>query len=79
MTNQNQQVEAGAPVYDAGGRWIGIVSLRNVPGSRLVVQQGRLFPRDISLPASAIAQIDDTGISLRLSRGDLKTAVPMRS
>lgn len=59
-------------MYDADGRWIGLVSLRNVSGPHLVVQQGRLRPRDISAPVRAIAQIDDAGISLHQSRGALK-------
>ena len=68
----DQQLDAGTPVYDADGRWVGLVSLRNTPGPHLTVQQGRLFPRDIYLPAGAIAQANDAGIALRLSRDELK-------
>ncbi len=68
----NQQLDAGTPVYDADGRWIGIVSVHNVPGPHLTVEQGRWFPKEIYLPTDAIAQADSVGIALRLSRGDLK-------
>jgi hypothetical protein len=67
-----QHVDPGTPVYDADGRWVGIVSLRNMPGPYLVVQKGRMFPKDIYLPVSVIAHVDDEGICLQLSRDDLK-------
>ena len=70
--DKEQQVAPGTPVYDAGGAWVGIVSLANVPGPSLVVQKGRWFPKNIHLPAGAIRHADEDSVVLRLSGNDLK-------
>ncbi len=67
-----QRLDPGTLVYDADGRWVGIVSPRNTPGPHLVVQRGRLLPRDVSVPASAIARADEDGVTLHLSKRALK-------
>lgn len=69
---RHHQAEPGTLVYDADGRWVGIVSLRNPHGEYLVVQRGRLFPRDLYLPTTAIAVIDHAGVGLNLSKHDLR-------
>ena len=68
-----ENADPGTPVYDAEGKWVGIVSLRHMPGSHLVVQMGRLFPKDIYVPAGAVAGVDGSSISLKLSRRELDT------
>lgn len=68
----NQYLDPGTAVYDAHGAWVGIVSLRNTPGALLVVQKGRWFPKDVYLPAHAIAYADGEEVRLRLSNSDLK-------
>lgn len=72
MTHQHVDVDPGTLVYDAAGTWVGIVGLRNPHGEYLVVQKGRLFPKDIYLPATAIAMIDGDGVSLHMSKRDLR-------
>src|SRR5579875_536674 len=68
----HQQFDPGTIVYDVHGKWVGIVSLRNTPGETLAVQKGRWFPKDVYLPAVAIARADDEGVHLRLTRSDLQ-------
>lgn len=68
----NQQADPGTAVYDADGNWIGIVSIRNVLSPHLVVQKGRWLPKEICLPESEIARVDDAGVYLHLSREKLK-------
>lgn len=68
----HQQCDPGTIVYDVHGKWVGIVGLRNTPGATLAVQKGRWFPKDVYLPAAAIARADDEGVHLRLSRADLQ-------
>ena len=67
----HQSFDPGTLVYDAHGKWIGIVSPLNEPGSYLVVQKGRWFPKDLYLPLSSIAHADDEGLYLHLSKVDL--------
>lgn len=67
-----QHLDPGTLVFDAEGKWVGIVSLHNTPGSALVVQKGRWFPKNLYLPVQAIDYVDDGGVSLRLSKDDLK-------
>lgn len=67
-----QHLDPGTLVFDAEGKWVGIVSLHNTPGSSLVVQKGRWFPKNLYLPVQDIDRVDDGGVSLRLSKDDLK-------
>ena len=68
----HQHLDPGTLVYDAEGKWVGIVSLRNTPGSSLVVQKGRWLPKTVYVPVQAIDRVDDGGVSLRLRKDDLK-------
>lgn len=67
-----QHLDPGTLVFDAEGKWVGIVSLHNTPGPSLVVQKGRWFPKNLYLPAQAIDRVDDAGVFLWLRKDDLK-------
>ncbi len=67
-----EQMDPGTAVYDADGVWVGIVSIRNALSEHVVVQKGRWLPKEIYLPPSEIARVDDAGVHLRLSKDALK-------
>ncbi len=67
----NQQISDGTTVYDASGEKIGTVRASDAQGGYLDVEKGWLFPKDVYIPLSAIAQSNADGVYLTLSKDDL--------
>lgn len=64
--NAQARPETSMEVVDDAGYFIGTVE--NVEHDHFVVQQGFFFPKDHRIPNSAIGEISDAGIRLRISR-----------
>lgn len=70
-------IELGADIYGNDGEKLGVVdSLVMEPSNgaiqNLIVREGFFFPTDKILPASAIAQIDEQGVHVNLSKADVE-------
>jgi uncharacterized protein (TIGR02271 family) len=66
------QITPGTPVYDSAGEKVGTAIDQSVQGGYLVVQKGLLFVKDVYIPVSAIAQVDNDGVYLNMLKDDLK-------
>ena len=71
MTGNLQGIQPGTNVYGSDGSKVGDVS--EVGSNYLLVQKGWLFTRDIYIPLSAIAGVDDDGIRLNVSKDQIET------
>lgn len=78
----NLSITPGTDVFDVNGDKVGSVLQSNPQMDYLVVEKGILFKKDLYIPTSAIARTTADGISLNLSKDDLKDdrfTAPMRS
>ncbi|HEY7348464.1 MAG TPA: hypothetical protein VH599_09145 [Ktedonobacterales bacterium] len=67
-----EEILKGTSVYDVNGDKIGHVTLSTLRDGYFVVEQGRLFTHELFLPGTAIQARNAMGITLRLSKEELK-------
>lgn len=70
-----ERVLAGTPVYDANGAFIGHVSDRGFERGGLIVRKDGIFPRDVTIPTSAIRQSDANSVTLAVTQDQLDALV----
>lgn len=78
----NLSITPGTDVFDVNGDKIGSVLQSNPQMDYLVVEKGILFKKDLYIPTSAVSGSSPNGISLNLSKDDLKDdrfTAPMNS
>jgi hypothetical protein len=77
-----RQIADRMTVYAMDGEKLGTVRNYDPEAGYLDIQKGRLFPKDFFVGLAAITSIDEEGITLRLTKEDLKddrfAAPPMR-
>jgi len=69
----NQSFAKGMIVYNAGGERVGPVLEYDEQGGYLIVQQGWLFPKTLSIPVGQVARAVADGIQVRLTSLDLQS------
>ena len=62
----------GTPIYALGGEKLGLVGKDGVLGMYLIMQEGRFFRRDVSVPVSAIDRMDAHGVYLNRTRSEIR-------
>ena len=62
----------GTPIYALGGEKLGLVGKDGVLGMYLIMQEGRFFRRDVSVPVSAIDRIDAHSVYLNRTRTEIR-------
>jgi uncharacterized protein (TIGR02271 family) len=65
-------IVSGTPVFDAAGEKLGDVSQPDAGAGYLVVHKGFLFPKDIYVPANAIARKTTDGVFLKLDKRQIQ-------
>jgi hypothetical protein len=71
-SNMIGQIAEGTPVYEADGECVGHVSKHIMEGNNLILHKGLIFPKDLSIPLSAVRSSDSTGVHLGITKDDLK-------
>jgi len=71
VANNMRRIQQGWNVYGIDGGKVGDVS--EVGTNYVLVQKGWLFTRDIYIPLSAIASVEDDGVLLNLSKDQIET------
>jgi hypothetical protein len=66
-----QMLVPGTMVYDVDGKKIG--SVVETSGSYVLVEKGFFLPKDYSIPISAIAEYDDNGLYLAITKDEVKS------
>src|SRR5258708_9703712 len=66
------QIVSGRPVFEAAGEKLGDVSEPDAGAGYLVVHKGFLFPKDIYVPASAIARKTTDGVFLKQDKRQIQ-------
>jgi hypothetical protein len=69
-----ERLGKGPKVYDLDGKEIGRVYQYDPAGGWMVVQKGHLFPKDLFIPVTTVAYLDNDGIHLRVTKEVLKDA-----
>ncbi len=67
-----EEIRQGTLVYDVNGNKVGHVTLSTLRDGYFVVQKGLFFTRELFLPATAIQARTAAGVTLRLSKEELK-------
>jgi hypothetical protein len=68
----------GPKVYDAAGAEIGRVGQYDPSTGWLVVEKGHLAPKDLFIPVTAVAYLDDGGVHLRVTQAVLQDAFALK-
>lgn len=61
----SHQIVTGASIYDRTGELMGILMRYDEQEHNLVVQQGIWFPKYVTVPLDAVAQLEQEAIYLR--------------
>ncbi len=67
-----EEVPIGITVYDANGNKVGAVTFSALRDGYFVVEKGFLFTHELFLPTTAIQARDLNGLTLRLTKDELK-------
>lgn len=67
-----EEIPIGITVYDANGNKVGAVTFSALHDGYFVVEKGFLFTHELFLPATAIQARDLNGLTLRLTKDELK-------
>jgi len=59
-----EMIQPGAKVFDAEGKSVGKIQLYDADTGYMRIQKGEIFTKDIFLPVTAVAYLDETGIHL---------------
>src|SRR6516165_3977610 len=68
---QNDDFPEGTPIYDCNGEELGVVSSAGRQEQYLIMKEGRIFHRDVAIPASAIARSDARGVYLNRTQQEI--------
>lgn len=68
---RGDQIRPGAAVYDAAGARLGGVERAEPGKGYFETKTGGLFSRTLYIPLDAVARVDDSGIHLKVAKGDL--------
>jgi hypothetical protein len=72
---QEQHLTVGAPVFDRAGKKVGTLHAFNAQDTYLAVRRRWLFrTKDLYIALSNVSRSDAAGISLQVSKDDLKAA-----
>jgi hypothetical protein len=66
-----EQIQEGTPVFDEMDEKVGPVEAYDPATGYMRIDEGKLVPKPIFLPATAVAYLDDRGIHLSVLRDDL--------
>jgi hypothetical protein len=66
-----EKVKTGSKVFDAEGKSLGTVQLYDKETGYMRIEKGAIVPKDIFLPVTAIAYVDDTGIHLSEAKSSI--------
>jgi hypothetical protein len=69
---QQGDFPAGLPIYDRDGEELGVVSTAGRQEQYLMMKEGRFFHRDVSVPISAIARSDASGVYLNRTGQEIR-------
>jgi hypothetical protein len=69
---RSRDLARGTPIFALGGEQLGTVGKDGVLGEYLIMQAGRLFRHDVSVPVSAIQRSDGHGVYLNRTRGEIR-------
>jgi len=61
----------GLPIYDSSGEQLGVVSEYGVQEQYLMMREGHLVHRTVSVPISAIERADTNGVYLNRTRQEI--------
>jgi hypothetical protein len=68
------QLGKGPKVYDSEGKELGRVYQYDPAGGWMMVEKGKLFPKDLFIPVTAVAYLDAGGVYLRVPKDVLQDA-----
>jgi len=74
-----EQIQEGTPVFDEFDEKLGPVEAYDPDTGYMRIDEGKLMPKPLFLPATAVAYLDDRGIHLSVAKDDiasLYTIVP---
>jgi hypothetical protein len=60
------------PIYALGGKKLGLVGKGGVLGMYLIMEEGRFFRHDVSVPVSAIDRADARGVYLNRTKREIR-------
>src|SRR5215470_16203853 len=66
------EIPEDTPVFDVNAEKVGTVVLSALRDGYFVVEKGMIFTHELYLPATAIQARDANGVSLRLTKDELK-------
>ncbi len=69
-----QRLGKGPKVYDSTGKEVGRVYQYDPAGGWIEVEKGKLFPRDLFIPVTAVDYLDNDGVHLRVTKDVLQDA-----
>jgi hypothetical protein len=70
MNVELHEIQPGWEVYETGGQRVGDVV--GVESGTVHVQTGGLFAKDLYIPPTAIAELEDHRVELNVARDELK-------
>jgi hypothetical protein len=65
------KVKIGTPVYDADDLKVGVIDAYNAETGYMRIQKGALVFKDIFLPVTSVAYLDDIGIHLSVTKTEI--------
>jgi hypothetical protein len=74
-----EQIQEGTPVFDEFDEKLGPVEAYDPETGYMRIDEGKLMPKPLFLPATAVAYLDDRGIHLSVAKDDIAsryTVVP---
>lgn len=69
---ESEEFRAGAPVYDLDGAKIGKVSAQGVQDGALVIQEGKIIRKALTVPLGAIHSSDADGVQINLTKDEVE-------
>jgi len=63
-----ERMKQGPKVYDANGEHIGGVNRYDPSTGWMVVEKGKLFPKDLFIPVTTVEYLDGDGVHLRVTK-----------
>jgi hypothetical protein len=73
-----ERLGKGPQVYDAAGEKVGRVYMYDPNSGWIVVEKGRISPKELYFPVTLVEYLDDDGVHLRVTKDVLKDAFAVR-